>query len=57
MYLYGGGVYVVSSENFGRNVGLLVGGLLLVDYMLIVVVLVLVGVEVIILVILVLYGY
>ncbi|WP_338365231.1 APC family permease [Enterococcus faecalis] len=33
-YPHGGGAYVVSSENLGRNAGLLAGGSLLVDYML-----------------------
>ncbi|HGW2917775.1 TPA: APC family permease [Enterococcus faecalis] len=31
-YPHGGGAYVVSSENLGRNAGLLAGGSLLVDY-------------------------
>ncbi len=33
-YPQGGGAYVVSSENLGKNVGLIAGGSLLVDYML-----------------------
>lgn len=33
-YPHGGGAYVVSSENLGKNAGLIAGGSLLVDYML-----------------------
>lgn len=33
-YPHGGGAYAVSSENLGKNAGLLAGGSLLVDYML-----------------------
>lgn len=33
-YPSGGGAYVVSSENLGKNAGLLAGGSLLIDYML-----------------------
>ena len=40
--------YVVSSENLGRNAGLLAGGSLLVDYMLTVAVSVSAGAEAII---------
>ncbi|EGO8285016.1 APC family permease [Enterococcus faecalis] len=44
-YPHGGGAYVVSSENLGRNAGLLAGGSLLVDYMLTVAVSVSAGAE------------
>ncbi|MDT2055311.1 APC family permease [Enterococcus faecalis] len=47
-YPHGGGAYVVSSENLGRNAGLLAGGSLLVDYMLTVAVSVSAGAEAII---------
>lgn len=33
-YPHGGGAYVVSSENLGKNAGLVAGGSLLIDYML-----------------------
>lgn len=33
-YPHGGGAYVVSSENLGKNAGLIAGGSLLIDYML-----------------------
>ncbi|HGF8087619.1 TPA: APC family permease [Enterococcus faecium] len=33
-YPHGGGAYVVSSENLGKNAGLISGGSLLIDYML-----------------------
>lgn len=47
-YPHGGGAYVVSSENLGRNAGLLAGGSLLVDYILTVAVSVSAGAEAII---------
>ncbi|MDU6233117.1 MAG: APC family permease [Enterococcus faecalis] len=56
-YPHGGGVYVVSSENLGRNAGLLAGGSLLVDYMLTVAVSVSAGAEAIISAIPALYGH
>ena len=56
-YPHGGGAYVVSSENLGRNAGLLAGGSLLVDYMLIVAVSVSAGAEAIISAIPALYGH
>lgn len=57
-YPHGGGAYVVSSENLGRNAGLLAGGSLLVDYMLITVaVSVSAGAEAIISAIPALYGH
>lgn len=56
-YPHGGGAYVVSSENLGRNAGLLAGGSLLVDYMLTVAVSVSAGAEAIISVIPALYGH
>lgn len=56
-YPHGGGAYVVSSENLGRNAGLLAGGSLLVDYMLTVAVSVSAGVEAIISAIPALYGH
>ena len=56
-YPYGGGAYVVSSENLGRNAGLLAGGSLLVDYMLTVAVSVSAGAEAIISAIPALYGH
>ncbi|MEB3639801.1 APC family permease [Enterococcus faecalis] len=52
-----GGAYVVSSENLGRNAGLLAGGSLLVDYMLTVAVSVSAGAEAIISAIPALYGH
>ncbi|EOC6346205.1 APC family permease [Enterococcus faecalis] len=57
-YPHGGGAYVVSSENLGRNAGLLAGGSLLVDYMLLTVaVSVSAGAEAIISAIPALYGH
>ncbi|MDO0904671.1 APC family permease [Enterococcus sp. A1(2023)] len=56
-YPHGGGAYVVSSENVGRNAGLLAGGSLLVDYMLTVAVSVSAGAEAIISAIPALYGH
>lgn len=56
-YPHGGGAYVVSSENLGRNAGLLAGGSLLVDYMLTVAVSVSAGSEAIISAIPALYGH
>ena len=56
-YPHGGGAYVVSSENIGRNAGLLAGGSLLVDYMLTVAVSVSAGAEAIISAIPALYGH
>jgi len=56
-YPHGGGAYVVSSENLGRNAGLLAGGSLLVDYMLTVAVSVSTGAEAIISAIPALYGH
>ncbi|WP_265459687.1 APC family permease [Enterococcus sp. HY326] len=47
-YPHGGGAYVVSSENLGKNAGLISGGSLLVDYMLTVAVSVSAGSEAII---------
>lgn len=44
-YPHGGGAYVVSSENLGKNAGLIAGGSLLVDYMLTVAVSVSAGAE------------
>ncbi|MGK0551668.1 APC family permease [Enterococcus faecalis] len=44
-YPHGGGAYVVSSENLGKNAGLVAGGSLLVDYMLTVAVSVSAGAE------------
>ncbi|EMW5779327.1 APC family permease [Enterococcus faecalis] len=56
-YPHGGGAYVVSSENLGRNAGLLAGGSLLVDYMLTVAVSVSAGAKAIISAIPALYGH
>ena len=56
-YPHGGGAYVVSSENLGRNAGLLAGGSLLIDYMLTVAVSVSAGAEAIISAIPALYGH
>lgn len=56
-YPHGGGAYVVSSENLGKNAGLLAGGSLLVDYMLTVAVSVSAGAEAIISAIPALYGH
>ena len=56
-YPHGGGAYVVSSENLGRNAGLLAGGSLLVDFMLTVAVSVSAGAEAIISAIPALYGH
>lgn len=44
-YPHGGGAYVVSSENLGKNAGLISGGSLLIDYMLTVAVSVSAGAE------------
>ncbi|MBU5582542.1 amino acid permease, partial [Enterococcus sp. S181_ASV_20] len=44
-YPHGGGAYVVSSANLGKNAGLIAGGSLLVDYMLTVAVSVSAGAE------------
>ncbi len=44
-YPHGGGAYVVSSENLGKNAGLIAGGSLLIDYMLTVAVSVSAGAE------------
>ncbi|MDR0922161.1 MAG: APC family permease [Lactobacillales bacterium] len=44
-YPHGGGAYVVSSENLGKNFGLISGGSLLIDYMLTVAVSVSAGAE------------
>jgi amino acid transporter len=44
-YPHGGGAYVVSSENLGKNAGLVAGGSLLIDYMLTVAVSVSAGAE------------
>ena len=56
-YPHGGGAYVVSSENLGRNAGLLAGGSLFVDFMLTVAVSVSAGAEAIISAIPALYGH
>ncbi|NSS90258.1 APC family permease [Enterococcus faecalis] len=56
-YPHGGGAYVVSSENLGRNAGLLAGGSLFVDYILTVAVSVSAGAEAIISAIPALYGH
>lgn len=56
-YPGGGGAYVVSSENLGRNAGLLAGGSLLIDYMLTVAVSVSAGAEAITSAIPALYGH
>ncbi|MGX7352263.1 APC family permease [Enterococcus canis] len=56
-YPHGGGAYVVSSENLGKNMGLLAGGSLLIDYMLTVAVSVSAGAEAITSAVPALYGY
>ncbi|WP_155286389.1 APC family permease [Lacticaseibacillus zhaodongensis] len=56
-YPSGGGAYVVSSENLGKNAGLLAGGSLLIDYMLTVAVSVSAGAEAITSAIPALYGH
>ena len=56
-YPHGGGAYVVSSENLGKNAGLIAGGSLLIDYMLTVAVSVSAGAEAITSAIPALYGY
>lgn len=56
-YPHGGGAYVVSSENLGKNAGLLAGGSLLIDYMLTVAVSVSAGAEAIISAVPALYGH
>lgn len=56
-YPHGGGAYVVSSENLGKNAGLVAGGSLLVDYMLTVAVSVSAGAEAITSAIPALYGH
>lgn len=56
-YPGGGGAYVVSSENLGKNTGLVAGGSLLVDYMLTVAVSISAGAEAITSAIPALYGH
>ncbi|MDA9460384.1 APC family permease [Enterococcus mundtii] len=56
-YPHGGGAYVVSSENLGKNAGLISGGSLLIDYMLTVAVSVSAGAEAITSAIPALYGH
>uniref|UniRef100_UPI0039B067C6 APC family permease n=1 Tax=Latilactobacillus fuchuensis TaxID=164393 RepID=UPI0039B067C6 len=56
-YPGGGGAYVVSSENLGKNAGLIAGGSLLVDYMLTVAVSISAGAEAITSAIPPLYGH
>ncbi|WP_426385718.1 APC family permease [Latilactobacillus curvatus] len=56
-YPGGGGAYVVSSENLGKNAGLVAGGSLLVDYMLTVAVSISAGAEAITSAIPALYGH
>ncbi|MEA4830968.1 MAG: APC family permease, partial [Enterococcus thailandicus] len=56
-YPHGGGAYVVSSENLGKNAGLISGGSLLIDYMLTVAVSVSSGAEAITSAIPALYGH
>ena len=56
-YPHGGGAYVVSSENLGKNAGLIAGGSLLIDYMLTVAVSVSAGAEAITSAIPALYGH
>ncbi|MBO0449468.1 APC family permease [Enterococcus sp. MJM12] len=56
-YPHGGGAYVVSSENLGRNAGLISGGSLLIDYMLTVAVSVSAGAEAITSAVPALYGH
>lgn len=55
-YPHGGGAYVVSSENLGKNAGLISGGSLLIDYMLTVAVSVSAGAEAITSAVPALYG-
>ncbi|KRO17985.1 APC family permease [Lacticaseibacillus saniviri] len=56
-YPSGGGAYVVSSENLGKNAGLVAGGSLLIDYMLTVAVSISAGAEAITSAIPALYGH
>ncbi|MFV0560228.1 MAG: APC family permease [Enterococcus sp.] len=56
-YPHGGGAYVVSNENLGKNAGLVAGGSLLVDYMLTVAVSVSAGAEAITSAVPALYGH
>lgn len=56
-YPHGGGAYVVSSENVGKNAGLISGGSLLIDYMLTVAVSVSAGAEAITSAVPALYGH
>ena len=56
-YPHGGGAYAVSSENLGKNAGLIAGGSLLIDYMLTVAVSVSAGAEAITSAIPALYGH
>ncbi|MDT6276961.1 APC family permease [Enterococcus faecium] len=56
-YPHGGGAYVVSSENLGKNAGLISGGSLLNDYMLTVAVSVSAGAEAITSAVPALYGH
>lgn len=56
-YPHGGGAYVVSSENLGKNAGLIAGGSLLIDYMLTVAVSVSAGAEAITSAVPALYGH
>ncbi len=56
-YPHGGGAYVVSSENLGKNTGLISGGSLLIDYMLTVAVSVSAGAEAITSAVPALYGH
>lgn len=56
-YPHGGGAYVVSSENLGKNAGLISGGSLLIDYMLTVAVSVSAGAEAITSAMPALYGH
>lgn len=57
VYPHGGGAYVVSSENLGKNAGLISGGSLLIDYMLTVAVSVSAGAEAITSAVPALYGH
>ncbi|HIF6456544.1 TPA: APC family permease [Enterococcus faecium] len=56
-YPHGGGAYVVSSENLGKNAGLISGGSLLIDYILTVAVSVSAGAEAITSAVPALYGH
>lgn len=56
-YPSGGGAYVVSSENLGKNAGLLAGGSLLIDYMLTVAVSVSAGAAAVTSAVPILYGH